>query len=186
MTEADRSGHTTAAETGDSTGPGSLVVVCGLPGVGKTTVAMRIADHLDSEILRTDVIRKSLFDDPSYTADETAAVYDALIRRARERLVTGVSVVLDATFADATFRRNARAMGEQVAESFDLVEVACDESVVKRRIEQRDGISDADFQVHLHFREEFDRIEPDHLVIDNSRNEAATFAQVDAAFGCER
>ncbi|GAB7009122.1 AAA family ATPase [Halorubrum trueperi] len=161
---------------------GSLVVVCGLPGVGKTTVAERIADRVDGEILRTDVIRKELFADPEYTESETERVYAELIARARERVVRGASVVLDATFADARFRTDAREMGERVANGFDLVEVACDESVVERRIERRDGISDADFEVHLHFKELFDRIEPDHVVVDNSGGEAETIAQIDAAF----
>jgi len=162
---------------------GRLAVVCGLPGVGKTTVAERVADHVDAEVLRTDVIRKELFDDPTYTDAETEAVYAALIDRARERVADGDAVVLDATFADARFRADVREVGERAAGSFDLVEVECDESVVERRIERRDGISDADFEVYRHFKDAFDRIETDHVVVDNSGTEAETFAQVDGAFG---
>ncbi|WP_144797822.1 AAA family ATPase [Halorubrum depositum] len=162
---------------------GAIAVVCGLPGVGKTTVARRVAAHVDGEVLRTDVIRKELFGDPEYTDAETEAVYAELIDRARERAAAGDAVVLDATFADARFRADAREAGERAAGSFDLVEVECDETVVERRIERRDGISDADFDVYLHFRDAFDRIEADHVTVDNSGDEAETFAQVDAAFG---
>ena len=161
---------------------GALVVVCGLPGVGKTTVAERIADHVDGEVVRTDVIRKALFDDPTYTDAETETVYGELIDRACDRVTDGSAVVLDATFAEARFRADAREAGERVASEFALVEVECDERVVERRIERRDGISDADFDVHLHFKERFDRIETDHVVVDNSGDQAETFAQVDAAF----
>ncbi|WP_233139121.1 AAA family ATPase [Halorubrum salipaludis] len=171
-------GSTTAAASGG----GALVVVCGLPGVGKTTVAERVAAHVDGEILRTDVIRKELFEEPAYTDAETEAVYAELIDRARDRVAAGSAVVLDATFADARFRADAREVGESVAGGFALVEVECDEPVVERRIERRDGISDADFEVHLHFKELFDRIETDHVVVDNSGDQAETFAQVDAAF----
>jgi predicted kinase len=162
---------------------GALAVVCGLPGVGKTTVAERVAARVDGEVLRTDVIRKELFDEPTYGDAETEAVYAELIERAREGVAAGRAVVLDATFADARFRADVRAVGERVAGSFDLVEVECDEGVVERRIERRDGISDADFDVHLHFKDVFDRIETDHVVVDNSGDEAETLAQVDAAFG---
>jgi len=172
------------AGTGDAEA-GALAVVCGLPGVGKTTVAERIAAHVDGEILRTDVIRKELFADPDYSDAETEAVYAELIDRARERAADGDAVVLDATFADARFRADVREMGERVADSFDLVAVECDESVVERRIERRDGVSDADFDVYLHFKDVFDRIETDHVTVDNSGDEAETFAQVDAAFGAE-
>jgi len=176
-------GLTVADEPAARSAAGALVVVCGLPGVGKTTVAERIADHLDGEIVRTDVIRKELFDDPTYGDAETEAVYAELIDRARDRVAGGDAVVLDATFADARFRADARRAGERVADGFALVEVACDERVVERRIERRDGISDADFDVHLHFKQRFDRIETDHVVVDNSGDQAETFAQVDAAFG---
>ena len=164
---------------------GWLAVVCGLPGVGKTTVAKRVAGHVDGEILRTDVIRKELFDDPEYSEAETEAVYAELIRRARDRVASGSSVVLDATFADARFRDDVREVGDRVADEFDLLEVECDETVVERRIERRDGISDADFEIHLHFKELFDRIESEHVVVDNSGTEAETFAQVDAAFAAD-
>ncbi|MFO8114396.1 MAG: AAA family ATPase [Halorubrum sp.] len=167
----------------DAAGGGALAVVCGLPGVGKSTVAERVAAHIDGEILRTDVIRKELFDEPTYSDAETEAVYAELIERTRRRVATGRAVVLDATFADARFRDDVREVGERVAGSFDLVEVACDEAVVERRIERRDGISDADFEVHLLFKDAFDQIETDHVVVDNSGDETETFAQIDAAFG---
>jgi hypothetical protein len=179
----DAGAEPTDAEGEPDTEAGALAVVCGLPGVGKSTVAERVAAHLDAEVLRTDVIRKELFEDPAYTDAETEAVYAELIDRARELVADGRAVVLDATFADARFRADVREMGERAAASFDLVEVECDRSVVKRRIERRDGISDADFEVHLHFERVFDGIEVDHVVVDNSGDEAETAAQVDAAFG---
>ncbi|GAB6880334.1 AAA family ATPase [Halorubrum gandharaense] len=161
---------------------GELVVVCGLPGVGKTTVAERIATHLDGRVLRTDVIRKELFPDPEYTDEETAAVYAELLSRARDRIEDGENIILDATFAEREFRENVRAMADEAADDFELVKVECEEAVVERRIAARDGISDADFDIHLHFKELFDEIDADHHVVDNSGGEAATFAQVDAEF----
>jgi len=192
-TEASPPPTTTAAS--DAVGPsadnpagaetvaaGVLVVVCGLPGVGKTTVARRVADHVDGRVLRTDVIRKELFPDPTYSDEETAAVYEELVARARDRVSAGDAVVLDATFADERFRHDVRRMATEAARGFELVKVECEESVVKRRIERRDGISDADFDIHLRFKELFDGIDTDHLVVDNSGEEAATFDQIDAAF----
>ena len=174
-----------AAIDDDKTSTGRLVVVCGLPGVGKTTVAERIADHVDGRIRRTDVIRKELFDDPEYTDAETEAVYTELLDRARDDIDAGDAVVLDATFADSRFRTAARETAAEAAAGFDLVEVACDEGVVERRIERRDGISDADFEIHLRFKQLFDEVATDHVVVDNSRTQAETFAQVDAAFAGE-
>ena len=176
----------------DGSGTGDLVVVCGLPGVGKTTVAERVAEHVDARILRTDVIRKELFPEPTYADEETEAVYTELLDRARDRVADGESVVLDATFADERFRAAASETADRVADRFALVKVECEESVVEERIRRRDGISDADFDVHLHFKEAFDRIDTDDsardtdgdvVVVDNSGDEAETRAQVDVVFG---
>ena len=181
--DSTRSAATPEAAVADGGTPtGRLVVVCGLPGVGKTTVAERVADHVDGRIRRTDVIRKELFDDPEYTDAETEAVYTELLDRARDDVEAGGAVVLDATFADERFRTAAREAAAASGAAFDLVEVACDEAVVERRIERRDGISDADFDIHLHFKEVFDEVAADRVVVDNSGTQAGTFAQVDEAF----
>lgn len=172
-----------ASQVGRSATTGELVVVCGLPGTGKTTVAERIAERLDARILRTDLVRKELFPEPDYTEAETAAVYGELLCRARETVRDHRSAVLDATFANRRFRDDARKLANRVANRFELVRVECDESVVKRRIRRRDGVSDADFDVYLHFKERFEGVDGEHLVVDNSGSEAATFAQVDRAFG---
>lgn len=175
-------GERSERDGSSASGGGRVVAVCGLPGAGKTTVAERIADRLGGAVVRTDVIRKALFDDPQYTDAETAAVYDELLSRARDRAADGSSVVLDATFADGRFREDAREAAAAVAADFDLVEVTCDEAVVRRRIERRDGVSDADFEVHRRFRRLFDPLTADRVVVDNSGTRAETLAQVDAAF----
>ena len=177
------SGETAGSRAPTPSSAGRLVVGCGLPGVGKTTVAERIAAHVDGRIRRTDVIRKELFDDPEYTDAETEAVYAELLSRARADVADGDAVVLDATFANDRFRSRAREVATETDAGFDLVEVACDEDVVERRIERRDGISDADFEIYLHFRELFDDVSSEHVVVDNSGTESETFGQVDAAFG---
>lgn len=160
----------------------SLVVVCGLPGVGKSTVARRISDRIGADVLRTDVVRKELFDDPGYTAEETAAVYDELLARATDRLADGRSVVLDATFKTCGRRREAREVARGLDCGFRLIHVDCEEAVVERRIAERDGVSDADFEIHRRFREAFEPVEMDHLAVDNSGSEGETRRQVDAAF----
>jgi hypothetical protein len=75
-----------------------LVVVCGLPGVGKTTVAGMVADRFGAETLRTDVVREELIAEPTYTDEERDAVYgrcstgrDGGSRAARTSFSTGRS-----------------------------------------------------------------------------------------------
>jgi hypothetical protein len=156
----------------------SLVVVCGFPGVGKTTVAETVADRLDGELLRTDVVRKELVADPEYTDEETAAVYEEVLDRSRRRIEDGHSVVLDGTFFRQTFREAANSLAGDLGVEFEVVRVRCDEDTVERRIRQRDGISDADVEVYHMHRDIFEPIDRDHVTVDNSEDLEATRRQV--------
>lgn len=160
-----------------------LVVVCGLPGVGKTTVAEAVADRVNGTVLRTDVVRKQVFDDPEYTEAESRLVYGELFSRAGDRLQAGEPVVLDGTFKRAGDRERARDVAADCGVAFRLVKVECDEATVRERIAAReDDASDADFEVHRTLREEFDPVEGVHLVVDNSGTEREAREQVADAF----
>ncbi|WP_158055575.1 AAA family ATPase [Halorussus halophilus] len=160
-----------------------LVVVCGLPGVGKTTVAERIAEETDGRLLRTDVIRKEIISDPEYTDEESQMVYDELFRRGRETVEAGRTAVFDATFQDEAERARARELAAELETGFRLVKVECAEGVVKERIESReDDASDADFEIHELYRETFDAISADHVTVDNSDSPEETERQVEAHF----
>jgi predicted kinase len=165
----------------------SLVVVCGLPGVGKTTVAERVAERIDGRLLRTDVVRKQRHDEPTYSAAETRDVYRAVLEQARETIQNGRTAVLDATFRTSDLRERAKALADYLAVEFELLHVACDESVVEERIAGRESdASDADFAVHLQLRDEFEPVDLDHEVIDNSDGLDRTRRQVDRLFGGPR
>ena len=164
-------------------GSPQLIVVCGLPGVGKTTVAEDIAERVDGRLLRTDVIRKEIVSDPDYTAEESRMVYGELFDRARETVENGQAAVLDGTFKDATDRDRAVELSESLGVGFRLVKVECAEDVVRERIRAReDDASDADFEVHAMYRDRFEPISVEHLTVDNSDGIEETTRQVDAHF----
>lgn len=147
----------------------ALVVVCGLPGVGKTTVAETAAERLDARLLRTDVVRKELVGEPTYDAAETRRVYTALLERAEATLEGGASVVLDGTFRRASQRRRAKAAAADHDAAFELLCVECPTERVRERIARREGdASDADFAIHERLRESFEPITIPHTTVDNA------------------
>lgn len=155
-------------------------VVCGLPGVGKTTVAEHVAQRLDAELFRTDVVRKELYPDPEYTEEERRRVYDDLLARARRSLAAGRNVVLDGTFHDSEYRERARDVSNRVDADFTLLRIECDTAVVRDRIESRsEDASDADFEVHAEFRDLFDPVSLDHVTVDNTDGLARTARQIE-------
>lgn len=160
----------------------AVVAVCGLPGVGKSTVSSHLTDRLDGVRLRTDAIRKELVDEPAYTDAERERVYDELFSRTERHVRSGEPVVLDATFADEAHRKRASRLADDLDAELRLIRVVCDPEVVENRIEAREDISDADAAIYRQFKDEFDPVELDHDRIDNSESLSRTKAQVDALF----
>lgn len=158
-----------------------LVAVCGLPGVGKSTVSSYVTDLVGGVRLRTDAIRKELVEEPTYSETERERVYDTLFTRAQQQLADG-SVVLDATFAETSHREAARRLAEQNGVEFRLIHVVCSQGIAERRIATREGISDADVSVHREFKDEFDRIDIDHAEVDNSGTLEETREEVETLF----
>jgi uncharacterized protein len=112
-----------------------LVLVGGLPGTGKSTVAAGIADVDGWLLLRSDEVRKSLaglrpsdraaapYGTGIYRPEATEKAYAEMLARAETALTRGESVVLDAGWGDARLRARAAAVAERT--SSDLVQLQC-------------------------------------------------------------
>ncbi len=133
-----------------------LVLVGGLPGSGKTTLATALAGRPGWLHLSSDAIRKELFDvvpdehrregfaEGRYAPQLSAQTYQAMRTRARTALELGYSVVLDASFIRAADRQEARAVGH--AAYADVIEIQCrvTRHVAETRIRGRSSsLSDA-------------------------------------------
>lgn len=112
-----------------------LVLVGGLPGTGKSTLAAAMNERRGWLVVRSDEVRKELagipLDRPAgaayghgiYTPEMTAATYQEMLRRADVALGLGETVVLDASFLDARWQRAAAEVARRTAA--DLVEIRC-------------------------------------------------------------
>jgi len=112
-----------------------LLLVGGLPGTGKSTLAKGIAGETGWNLLSSDEVRRDLaLGEDRYAPEAVAAVYDELLRRAARLLDAGLSVVLDATWTGADRRAAAARLAEQGGA--ELVELCCtcDDEVAARRI----------------------------------------------------
>lgn len=147
-----------------------IIVVCGLPGTGKTTVAKALSQRTGAILLRTDVIRKELLTNNTYTEKERDSVYENMLIIADEKLQEGEDCVLDGTFYKKSLRDKARKIAEKNKSTFHVVECVLHEDVVKRRIgSRRKDASGADFSIFLKLWKTFEPITEKHIVIDTSK-----------------
>ncbi len=175
-----------------------LVVVCGLSGSGKSTVARRLADRLGFDWLRSDEIRKRLagagpaerlssgYAAGAYTREFTQKTYAALLTDAAARLHDGAGVIVDATFAAPAYRAQARAVAAYAERPVLFVECIASHDEIVRRLTQRarrpDEVSDADVATYLRQRGGFVPLkeipETCHLVVDTARGLEAAAAAI--------
>jgi aminoglycoside phosphotransferase family enzyme/predicted kinase len=116
-----------------------LAVVGGGPGTGKTTLAHGLAQRVGAEVVSTDEVRRALQDAGAvggvagvlnaglYSDKNVAAVYDEVIRRARDHLVNGRSVILDGTWRDSHRRDQVRQLAVQTHSA--EIDLRCETSV---------------------------------------------------------
>jgi len=150
-----------------------LILVCGLPGTGKTTVAEAIAKKAGARILSTDILRKEITGRPSYSEAEKGMVYGMLFSMAEMMLRGGSSVLLDGTFYKRDLRKTAEKIASATKSGFRLVEVVCDEKTIRKRLKERSktcSASDADFNVYRKVKKVFEPIKEKHFVVDTGEN----------------
>lgn len=179
-----------------------LVLVGGLPGTGKSTVAAALGAARGWVVLRSDEVRKELAGvaptsraptsstsgEPAapayrggiYGAEQTAATYRLVLDRAREALGLGESVVLDASWSESRWRRTAADIAAR--SSSDLVELCCtlDPHEASRRLVSRDkhgaDVSDATPEIAALMAREF-AVWPSAVIVDTSVSPDAVVAR---------
>jgi predicted kinase len=116
---------------------GRLLIFCGIPGSGKTTVARLVADSAqDSILIQTDGVR-GMLPHPTFSGSESKLVYDACYGIAKDFLREGYLVVLDATFMRNEYRSEARRRLSNFSARIDIVWVDCDLETALRRNARR-------------------------------------------------
>lgn len=143
-------------------------MMCGLPGVGKTTVAKQLAPLINGIVLSTDKIRKELFHKPRYGRQEKKLVYNVLTLLTEYLYNANINCVLDATFLKEKSRREVRVKLGKNAKVY-IIECVCAEEIVFTRLKSRKiDYSDADFSVYRMMKRMYEPINEKHITIDTS------------------
>lgn len=136
-----------------------MIVICGPPGAGKTTIATHVRDRLAGQDIPVQLF---------HSDDFSSRTYEQLAEQASSAPATGVTLV-DGTFYRRTWQTQFRALGD-----VRFVHVTASlETCLERNRTRTDSI--AEQGVHVVYRE-FEDPDAD-LVIDTDRSEAAAAAK---------
>ncbi len=139
-----------------------LVLVIGLPGTGKSTLAQGLAQRADFSVIRSDVVRKELapfpgleqahsqFSTALYNPEWNERTYNECLRRAERLLFEGRRVLVDATFREERTREAFLNAAIQFGVPAVILLCHADPETVQRRLQLRQGdASDANWPVYL-------------------------------------
>ncbi len=177
-------------------GCAALIVVCGLPASGKSTIAKALAERSGFPVFNSDVIRKRLVGKAPtiragadwrqgiYGPQFTAATYAGLLDEAATTLKSGTGAIIDATFKDLAERLHFRDLARQMAVPIVFAECAISDQQAKSRLDARatqpDAVSDATWDIYLQHKAVFAPFAADfadcHLKVEGAGAAEAAWA----------
>ncbi|WP_081247565.1 AAA family ATPase [Variovorax paradoxus] len=125
-----------------------LLITHGFSGSGKSTIASQLLCAAGAVRIRSDVERKRLFGlDPLarsaerglaiYGAEATRRTFERLRACARDALLAGYPVIVDAAFLRSAERRSFQVLAAELGLPFAILDCRAAEAVLRRRVAER-------------------------------------------------
>lgn len=163
---------------------GSLLVMVGLPGTGKSLIVENLVEIIPAAVISTDNVRRYMRQFPTYTAAEMMFVYQVCHQVIEKRLARGQRVIFDGTNHAAARRQQLFEIAKKQKATLAVCQVQASEEVIRQRLlsrksgGRREGdMSDAGWSVYKWMVAAQEPIVHDHLILDTTANSADELAR---------
>jgi predicted kinase len=152
----------------------ALVVLSGLPGSGKSHFCRRLASRYPMASLISDALRKALFGQPTYSAEENRRLFAACHLVLSRLLAKGIPAIFDATNLREVHRCQVYSIADEHNAKLILVQLQAPPAVVHKRLQARvqaphpQDLSDAGPEVYERMRQDVEPIGRPHISVDTS------------------
>jgi len=148
-----------------------LILVCGLPGSGKSFFARTLSKQLHARYYNSDLLRKELFpNNRTYSEQEKQTVYSTLLSIAENDLKDQYTVIIDATFYENSLRIPFYQLTEKLTCKLYIFYIQANEDLIKERTSIKRTDSEADFNVYLTLKNKFEPIDRAFLSLISEQN----------------
>lgn len=144
-----------------------IVVMAGLPGTGKSTIAHALADRLSAAVLNKDAIRHALFcaRDVEYSGEQDDFVMDLMLQTAQFLWLRDPAraIILDGRpFSRSLQIERVIAFAEGMQQRWHILECVCSEETARQRVQTHSAgehpAGNRDFQLYLAVKARFEPI----------------------------
>jgi adenylylsulfate kinase len=153
-----------------------LILMAGLPGTGKSTLARALAADLGGTILNKDEIRAALFTprDVEYSSEQDEFCMRVMLKVAGYlfRKDPGRKVFLDGrTFSRRYQLDRATGYAQALGQPWRILECVCSDELAKNRLEcdRTHLAANRDFNLYLQVKTQFEEITLPKTIIDTSQ-----------------
>jgi predicted kinase len=163
---------------------GSLLMLVGLPGVGKTSIVLALQRLLPCVLIATDHVRARIRQLPTYTTAERRLVYEVCYALTERRLRRGQRVVFDGSNNQAERREYLANLAQRNGVPMAVCVVQAAQEVIQARLIARQhrghcekDKSDADWLVYKWMVETQEPVVGEHLILDTTMTAPDVLAQ---------
>jgi predicted kinase len=154
-----------------------IVVMAGLPGTGKSTIARALADRLSGTVLSKDDIRHTLFTprDVEYSTRQDDFCMEIMLQTAEYILINSPDrfVFLDGrTYSRSYQIERVADFATRLKQSFRVIECVCSEGTAKSRLQKSHGhpAANRNYELYKEVKAQFEEITAPKLLLDTDHN----------------
>lgn len=150
-----------------------LIVLSGLPGTGKSTLATGLSQALSTAVFSVDPIEAAMWRSGISKAQTGIAAYEIAATLANDHLKTGHSVIVDAVNPVEAPRAVWRKLAETHHVALILIECICTDPIVHRnrivaRVREIEGMPEITWDRVLERQAEYEPWNEARLILDTS------------------
>lgn len=141
------------------------VLLAGLPGTGKSTLAAALAQHLNGHVLNKDVIRHAIFapNHVTYSSEQDDLIQRFMTESAHHLWQSNPELWI---FFDG--RTYSKAAHRLAVPPHHTILCTAPESLIKQRLLLPHLAANRDWQLYERVRDQFEPIHEPHLILDSS------------------
>ncbi len=161
-----------------------LILIVGLPGTGKSTLASSLSKKINAVWLRSDVFRSAMFPEDTQASPKEQQLYSeeqglakdrAMILAAETLLKQKCSVIIDSVLSTNSSRKMFYELANRLSERLFIIQCTCPEETIQERMLRREReqastpYKIANFGLYLKAKEKFEPFDREVLLADMSK-----------------